>query len=489
MPVGATLVITKGSTGSLSVSGDSGAGIGGTYYAPTNELGNPNCGTVVIDGGTVTANGGGLSAGIGGALVGSDGGNGGNITINGGNVTATGGGDGNYGGAGIGGAGGGDRNSSSGCGGTLTINGGHVTLTAGAHNSTYGSAYGFGKGSRSIPNGPCELTLADASYLTLTDGTNLDPNGTYTINGDPTEDMIVVPELVYTGEILDTSEIRIDDSKTGTATYFGQTFQVKASADGWVLQDLGEVREVKEYTATFKKDDKEISKKFTVAQSGTQFVGDGTVKTYKDGAECSDFTADDTITVKATPTATGAAPTKAAARLGGDPTAGQMAVFVGDTQVSAPAVKGADDSYTITVSAADVLTLGGVEPNQAITLTAKFVGNDNMADAVGTVPVNISAVAKVVNGSYTTYVGESGLDAAFADSGNSGAIFTLLKDVERTTYLSIDINCILDLGGHTITCTVGAVATYCRKARIIMPPQTKPSPSPWKRKTAVRWRH
>ena len=82
MPVGATLVITKGSTGSLSVSGDSGAGIGGTYYAPTNELGNPNCGTVVIDGGTVTANGGGLSAGIGGALVGSDGGNGGNITIN-----------------------------------------------------------------------------------------------------------------------------------------------------------------------------------------------------------------------------------------------------------------------------------------------------------------------------------------------------------------------------------------------------------------------
>ena len=463
MPVGATLVITKGSTGSLSVSGDSGAGIGGTYYAPTNELGNPNCGTVVIDGGTVTANGGGLSAGIGGALVGSDGGNGGNITINGGNVTATGGGDGNYGGAGIGGAGGGDRNSSSGCGGTLTINGGHVTLTAGAHNSTYGSAYGFGKGSRSIPNGPCELTLADASYLTLTDGTNLDPNGTYTINGDPTEDMIVVPELVYTGEILDTSEIRIDDSKTGTATYFGQTFQVKASADGWVLQDLGEVREAKEYTATFKKDDKEISKKFTVAQSGTQFVGDGTVKTYKDGAECSDFTADDTITVKATPTATGAAPTKASARLGGDPTAGQMAVFVGDTQVSAPAVKGADDSYTITVSAADVLTLGGVEPNQAITLTAKFVGNDNMADAVGTVPVNISAVAKVVNGSYTTYVGN--LDDAFKTE-NDGATITLLKDVTRTPVIDIQITCNLDLGEHTITCTYSTAISIWSNANL-----------------------
>ena len=74
-----------------------------------------------------------------------------------------------------------------------------------------------------------------------------------------------------------------------------------------------------------------------MAQSGTQFVGDGTVKTYKDGTECSDFTADDTITVKATPTATGQAPAKAAARLRGDPTAGQMAVFVGTTQVSLPA--------------------------------------------------------------------------------------------------------------------------------------------------------
>ena len=60
------------------------------------------------------------------------------------------------------------------------------------------------------------------------------------------------------------------------------------------------------------------------------------------------------------------------------------------------------------------------------------------------------------------YVGESGLDAAFVKSGgNNGATITLLKDVERTEYLSIGINCILDLGGHTITCTGGtAVGTF-----------------------------
>lgn len=460
VPVSATLVITEESTGSLTVSGSDSAGIGGAWYAPTGERGNFDCGTVIINGGTIAATGSGVCAGIGGAYDDDNqtGGNGGTVTINGGTVTATGGVSNVFGGAGIGGGGATMSREDSGCGGTLTINGGHVILTAPCSN-----AYGFGKGYGRNPSGTCSLTLADESYLTLTDGTNLDPNGTYAINGDPTEDMIVVPELVYTGEILDTSEIRIDDSKTGTATYFGQTFQVKASADGWVLQDLGEVREAKEYTATFKKDDKEISKKFTVAQSGTEFTGDGTVKTYKDGTECSDFTADDTITVKATPTATGQAPTKAAARLRSAPTNGQMAVFVGDNQVSGAVNADADGSYTMEIKAGDVLRMGNVEPNGGpVTLTARFVGNDNMADGEGTVTVNITAAAKIERDKQIIgYVGESGLDAAFAkNGGNSGATITLLKDVERTEYLSIDINCILDLGGHTITCTGGTVATY-----------------------------
>ncbi|RKJ30835.1 hypothetical protein D7X25_36625, partial [bacterium 1XD42-8] len=163
-------------------------------------------------------------------------------------------------------------------------------------------------------------------------------------------------------------------------------------------------------------------------------------------------TASDTITVKATPTATGEAPAKAAARLRGDPTAGQMAVFVGDTQVSAPADVGEDGAYTMTVSAADVLVAAG-GPGTGITLTAKFVENDNMADAAGTVPVNISAVAKVVNGSSTTFVGA--LADAFTE-GNSGATVTLLSEADLgTNYIRIFDSCTftLDLNGQTVKAT------------------------------------
>ena len=403
VPVGATLVITEQSTGSLDISltnSTTAAGIGGAYYDPNGNDGDFSCGMVVINGGTITAAGRDDSAGIGGASYAPNFGNGGNITITGGHVTAT----GSDGAPGIGGGKGSDNDGS--------------------------------------------LTLSSADMLD--NSTTLGSKGTYTINGDPTEDMIVVPEgLVYTGQALDVSGIRINDSKTGTAEYFGQTFRVQASADGWELQDLGEVKESGTYTAVFKKGDKTISKTFTVKQSGTDLTSEGKVLTYNGDTQTTTFTADDNITVKATPTATGQAPTKAAARLRGDPTAGQMVVFVGDTQVSAPADVGANGSYTMNVSAADVLVAAG-GPGTGITLTAKFVGNNNMADAAGTVPVNISAVAKVVNGSYTTYVGN--LDDAFKTE-NDGATITLLKDVTRATTLRIKINCTLDLNGHNIKST------------------------------------
>ena len=403
VPVGATLVITEQSTGSLDISltnSTTAAGIGGAYYNPNGNVGDFSCGMVVINGGTITAAGRDDSAGIGGASYAPNFGNGGNITITGGHVTAT----GSDGAPGIGGGKGSDNDGS--------------------------------------------LTLSSADMLD--NSTTLGSKGTYTINGDPTEDMIVVPEgLVYTGQALDVSGIRINDSKTGTAEYFGQTFRVQASADGWELQDLGEVKESGTYTAVFKKGDKTISKTFTVKQSGTDLTSEGKVLTYNGDTQTTTFTADDNITVKATPTATGQAPTKAAARLRGDPTAGQMVVFVGDTQVSAPADVGEDGTYTMTVSAADVLAAAG-GPGTGITLTAKFVGNNNMADAAGTVPVNISAVAKVVNGSYTTYVGN--LDDAFKTE-NDGATITLLKDVTRATTLRIKINCTLDLNGHNIKST------------------------------------
>ncbi|MDE7446470.1 MAG: LPXTG cell wall anchor domain-containing protein [Lachnospiraceae bacterium] len=265
VPEGATLFIDG--SGSLTVTAaasSDAAGIGGAYADPSDpdgsKPGDLNCGTVVINGGTITATGGSDGAGIGGAAGTSPPGNGGTVTINGGAVTATGGGDGLEGGAGIGG---GTDNGKSGSGGTLTINGGNVTLTAG-----HSTAYGFGRGSGSNSN-TGTLTLADAGCLTLTNGTTLDPKGTYSINGDPTPDMIVVPtDLIYTGKTHDlTGKIYIDDSKTGTAEYFGQTFKVSASADGWDYTiSPAEVKEAGDYTVTFTKGGKSISTTFTVAE-------------------------------------------------------------------------------------------------------------------------------------------------------------------------------------------------------------------------------
>ncbi len=321
------------------------------------------------------------------------------------------------------------------------------------------------------------FVIPDGAALTIPDGIILENNGTMRIhekdsltgtgaltgNGkfliDVNEDMISVPEgRVYTGKDY-TDQIILEEN----ATVCGVEFT--ADTKGWTRNiEPAVVKDAGEYKVTFTKGGKEISKTFTVAQSGTQFVGDGVVKTYKGSVVCSDFTADDTITVKATPTATGAAPTKAAARLRSGPTAGQMAVFVGDMQVSEAVDVGADGSYAIAVKAADVLKQGNVVPNgDPITLTAKFVGNNNMADAAGTVNVNISAVAKIEkNNAIIGYVGESGLDAAFAkNGGNSGATITLLANVTRATKLDIQITCDLDLGGHTITCTGGtAVSTF-----------------------------
>lgn len=299
------------------------------------------------------------------------------------------------------------------------------------------------------------VTLTNNGTVQIHDASSLPGKGTLTGTGSflvdaVTEDMIQIPQpLYYTGESLK-DQITLQDSLTA----MGQPFMV--NTEGWTMTGPDEVKEAGEYTAVFKNGDKEISRTFTVAKSDTDLKTEGKVLTYNGNTQTTTFSADDTITVKAVPTATGRAPQKAAARLRGgytEPTAGQMALFVGDVQVSEPVEAGADGTYTMTVSASEVLLQGNAEPNgNAITLTAKFVENGNMADASGTVDVNISAVAKIENNdAIIGYVGESGLDAAFADSGNAGAIFTLLADVARGASLDIYINCTLDLNGHTIT--------------------------------------
>ena len=406
--------VTAASTGTQY----GGAGIGGG--------GGKNGGTgsnIQIYGGTIKATGSSSGAGIGGggstsSLNSSYKSGDGAVTISGGTVTAVGG---NYA-AGIGGGGGyyySSQYSSGGCtGGTgsVTISGGIVdassptevawegyegapignggnTTAAATVNKTTGIVFENGVGT------VCGDVTLDGSYtvpgdytLNIPVGASLSGSGTLSggnafTTENLTEDMISVPtNLYYDGK--DRTEYLTTELSTALdkgITICGQTFTVS----GWTLavtktDDL-------HYTATYTNDSddtKTVQKTITLLQSGTKF--EGGIKTYKDGAECSDFTAGDTITVKAMPTATGDAPQKAAARLRADPTEGQMVVYVGTTQVSVPADKGEDGSYTMEVSAADVLTKGQAGQDDKYTLIVKFVENTNMAGAEAQVEITIT---------------------------------------------------------------------------------------------------
>ena len=216
VPVDATFVINGGANASLNVSSNREAGIGGSAYIPWDSMteGDLNCGTVVINGGTITVSGGNSAAGIGGTSNRDNFGNGGAVTATSGD-----------GAPGIGGA-----------------------------------VFGTKKG------GDGSLTIASPNVLGS--GTTLGPDGNYVLTEpvSPTEDMIVAPDLEYTGQELDTSGIYIDTSKETTVTVCGREFQAKASADGWVKSfDPSPVQEVGEYTVTFTKDGDSIQKTFKVA--------------------------------------------------------------------------------------------------------------------------------------------------------------------------------------------------------------------------------
>ena len=213
VPKGATLVITAENAGSLDVSGNYSAGIGGAFYDPNGDYGDIDCGTVIINGGNITATGGSRSAGIGGATGdNTNDGKGGNITINGGKVVANGGSD-----------------------------------APGIGGSTEASSDGL-------------LTLSSANVLdsNTTLGSN---NGTYYINSVPTADMISIPtDMHYTSADM-AAEIAGKVTLSGGEEICGKTFQIDTK--GWNLtvtkkSDL-------EYTASYTHTDKgTISKTVTI---------------------------------------------------------------------------------------------------------------------------------------------------------------------------------------------------------------------------------
>ena len=504
---GAVTIFGGTVTADSGVGGVTGAGIGGgAGIVTTGQCEGGDGNNITIYGGTVTAtsHGGGGGAGIGGGGNGGDakGGDGSHITICGGTVTAT----GSTKGAGIGGGAGSGVNKASGSGSNITISGGVVTAVGGKYAAGIGGGGGYddqpgGAGTNieitggivdaySPPKVPWEgyegapignggnASGGDAATkedciifengvglvygtvvfagrydvpvnykLTIPSGASLSGTGLLTGSGtfvteNITADMISVPEgWHYTSDDM-AAEIENEVSLKEAVEICGKTFQVDTKGWTWSVTKVTDLEYTVKYTYTT--NGREVKKTVTLEKATTTLSG---VAAYKaDGTtQATTFSVDEKIVVKATPkiVANGA-------MLAADfaaPTAKQMALYVGGTQVSAPADAGPDGSYTMTVSAADVLTLGRVGPGK-VALTAKFVGNDSQSGTEEKVEVTITAVAKVENGT-TIYVGE--LAEAF-NSVNTGATVTLLTNVTQTQTLYIQSGTFtLDLNGHTIS--------------------------------------
>ena len=460
--------VTASSTGT----GTGGAGIGGGGGLTGGGAGN----NIQIYGGTINATGSNRGAGIGGggsvtiydsSYKAGDGA----ITISGGEVTAVGG---DYA-AGIGG-GGGYQNTYGGCtGGTgsVTISGGIVdassptdvyyadykgdpignggnTTAAATVNKTTGIVFENGAGT------VCGDVTLDGSYTVPADYTLNIPagaslSGSGTLSGGSafttenlTEDMISVPEdWHYTGEDL-TEKIKGAVSLNGEVTICGQTFT--ASTDGWELS-VEKVSEL-EYTVKYTHTDKgTLSKTVTIARGQTALSD---VVTYKeDGTTpANTFSVGETIIVKATAAFPANNAIMAAARFD-TPAGEQMAVYYDNIQISAPSTV-ENGVHTMTV---DTSNLPESALNKEIALTVKYIESDNASGADTEAKVTVTAVARVEKDGITSYVDKNGLLNAFdIDSGNDGAVITLLEDVELTgnSHILIQTDCTLDFGGHTI---------------------------------------
>ncbi len=156
-------------------------------------------------------------------------------------------------------------------------------------------------------------------------------------------------------------------------------------------------------------------------------------------------------------------PTPTISQEGGTFVGDTLTLTIGLTNNATSGTYKIGDGTIYTYTSQKEITIGAdMSPGDSVTvlLTATDGTETNVVDYTFT---KKAAAAKIEKDGTTTYVDESGLDAAFADTNNTGATFTLLDDVTRTTTtpLNIKVNCTLDLGGHTITCTDGtAISTF-----------------------------
>lgn len=200
------------------------------------------------------------------------------------------------------------------------------------------------------------------------------------------------------------------------------------------------------YTAAVTVDGKTATVQYTIAQSGTEFSG---------GVKVSAYVYGDPIYVTVTPKATGKAPVKKVRALN-TPQAGQMAIYEEDRQLTEAKDVTSGSELTFTIDTAKANLGKGRH-----TLTAKFVGSQNMAAQAETKQVFIrqAGIARAdiaVEGKSFTYTGSPITPAVSVTLKNGTQL------IEGTDYTLAYTN---HTNAGTATVTVTGIGNYIGTAK------------------------
>lgn len=200
------------------------------------------------------------------------------------------------------------------------------------------------------------------------------------------------------------------------------------------------------YTAAVTVGGEKATVQYTIAQSGTEFSG---------GVKVSAHVYGDPIYVTVTPKATGKAPIRKVRALS-TPQAGQMAIYEGDRQLTEAQTVTSGKKLTFTIDTAKAKLGSGWH-----TLTAKFVGSQNMAAQAETKQVfirqaGIGRADVAVEGKSFTYTG-SPITPAVSVTLKNGT--QLIKGTDYTLAYTDHTN------AGTATVTVTGIGNYIGTAK------------------------
>ncbi|WP_409967220.1 S-layer homology domain-containing protein [Bengtsoniella intestinalis] len=315
--------------------------------------------------------------------------------------------------------------------------------------------------------------------------------------------------LVYTAVDDDTNSVDVT-AKTitsemitaiGSQVYTGSDIEPTVTVtdgnimtdDDWSYEysdntDVGEatVTITAETDGNYTDADPKASTTFDIIQSGTEFGDD-----VFDGVDGETYTYGETMTITVTPEATGVAAAAVAAvnaLYPTEPTEGQMALFAADgTQLCEAVSADASGDYVLTYDTTDKLL--SIDTH---TITAKYVGTDNMADYSETFDIKIEAkaitTATITTGVTKEYDGNatfSAIDLVLGNDIETGDEVTATATLTRTTANVVDadtftVYSVSDLSGaqagyytlvYTAVATTGDVAITAKALTITTLPQ------------------